>query len=36
MRSNFVGRLVAVESLCAAGDMGVTDPINAFSCNRVA
>lgn len=27
---------LAVESLCAAGDMGVTDPINAFKCNRVA
>lgn len=27
---------LAVESLCSAGDMGVTDPINAFKCNRVA
>ena len=27
---------LAVESLCAAGDMGVTDPITAFKCNRVA
>ena len=36
MRSNFAARLVAVGSLCAAGDMGVTDPFNAFKCNRVA
>jgi UrcA family protein len=27
---------IAIDSLCAGGDMGVTDPINAFKCNHVA
>lgn len=27
---------LAVESLCSAGDMGVTDPLNALKCSRVA
>ncbi len=26
----------AVDSLCVSGDLGVTDPINAFKCNRTA